>query len=73
MDTSDESISFDDDGVCSHCHTVGATVSQALFRPDHDALLGMVEKIKFHGRNMDYDCIFRAEWWSGQFFPSSSG
>ena len=54
MDTSDESIYFDADGVCSHCLPVGPSVSQAS-RPDHDAWV--VEKIKFHGRNMDYDCI----------------
>ena len=47
MDTSDESIYFDADGVCSHCLTVGPSVSQALLRPDHDALEGMVEKINF--------------------------
>lgn len=57
MDTSDESISFDEDGVCSHCRTVGESVSQALSMPDHDILEEMVEQIKFHGRNMDYDCI----------------
>lgn len=57
MDTSDESISFDDAGVCSHCRTTGGSVSQALSEPNHDALERMVDQIKFHGRNKDYDCI----------------
>lgn len=57
MDTSDESISFDDAGVCSHCLTTGGSVSQALSEPNHDALERMVDQIKFHGRNKDYDCI----------------
>ena len=57
MDTSDESIEFDDEGVCTHCHTVGPSVSKALSSVSDSSLAKTVDKIKSRGRDRDYDCI----------------
>jgi N-acetyl sugar amidotransferase len=58
MDTSDPEITFDSDGVCSHCSdysaycaTLGATDSRRR------ALEGLVAFLKAEGSGKDYDCI----------------
>lgn len=57
MDTSDESIEFDDNGVCNHCHTVGSTVSQAMSASNGAGILKLIDQIKSQGRQKEYDCI----------------
>ena len=59
MDTTDPEISFDDDGVCNHCHEYGRVVEQATFPPPRgqQMLAAMVAQIKREGRRRPYDCI----------------
>lgn len=40
MDTTDPDITFDEDGVCSHCHRYGATVQSTAYlkKREPDAL-----------------------------------
>ena len=57
MDMSDESISFDEMGICSHCRTIGSSASQTTSVSRDDELASMIDNLKFSGRNMDYDCI----------------
>jgi len=61
MDTSDPDISFDADGVCSHCRNYDLQAKPIVDRAasgeakkDLDAL---VERIKRRGRRAQYDCI----------------
>ncbi len=59
MDTTDPDISFDDDGVCNHCHEYDYKAQIRLFSEveGQQRLDEIVEKIKASGRNKDYDCI----------------
>jgi N-acetyl sugar amidotransferase len=59
MDTSDAEISFDEDGVCSHCHRYERLVAAGVHpQPQGERLLEqMAERIKRHGRRRPYDCI----------------
>jgi hypothetical protein len=59
MDTSDPEITFDENGVCNHCHTYERRVAEATFRPPlGDQMLGaIVAQIKREGRRRPYDCI----------------
>jgi N-acetyl sugar amidotransferase len=59
MDTSDPEITFDGDGVCSHCHEYERRVVEAVFPPllGHQMLAAKVEQIKREGRRRPYDCI----------------
>ncbi|WP_417740137.1 N-acetyl sugar amidotransferase [Rosistilla oblonga] len=59
MDTTDTAITFDDEGICDHCHSV-----QEHVRPNwhtdqrgRDELARIVERIKHDGRKRDFDCI----------------
>lgn len=58
MDTSDPWISFDDDGVCSHCRDYDSFIV-ALGDEDERRrkLDAIVERLKQAGRGKDYDCI----------------
>ncbi len=59
MDTSDTNITFDQDGVCDHATDFIKNV-QPKWKTDsksYDELSTLVEKIKFRGRNSEYDCI----------------
>jgi N-acetyl sugar amidotransferase len=59
MDTSDPDISFDVQGVCSHCHNYLKIIqSESYLQKRHPgALEKLVETIKEKGRNSSYDCI----------------
>jgi N-acetyl sugar amidotransferase len=59
MDTSDPEISFDQDGVCHHCHEYERVIAERVFPPPrgHQLLAAIVAQIKREGRRRDYDCI----------------
>jgi N-acetyl sugar amidotransferase len=59
MDTSDPEISFDENGVCNHCHAYDATVEQYVKRgPEGWAELeAIASRIRDEGRGKKYDCI----------------
>ncbi len=59
MDTSDPEITFDEDGVCNHCHSY-AELHRRLVPPpgERERQLGaLVSNIKEHGRGREYDCV----------------
>lgn len=59
MDTSDADITFDENGVCSHCKSYEERLSSRTYTPeerDHK-LRDIVKKIKKSGSNGEYDCI----------------
>jgi len=59
MDTTDPEISFDADGVCSHCHAFEAArqilCGDPARRPQR--LAALVDVIKAAGRSREYDCL----------------
>jgi N-acetyl sugar amidotransferase len=59
MDTSDPEIFFDDDGVCNHCYDYERLLEQRVMKGEAGLhhLEGLVEKIKYDGRNKPYDCV----------------
>jgi len=59
MDTSDPTISFDENGVCNHCHTYDLLVSKRVYagKDDEHRLNQLVENIKRDGRGREYDCV----------------
>jgi N-acetyl sugar amidotransferase len=59
MDTSDPEITFDENGVCNHCHDYERRVAAEVFRPPlgHQMLAATVAQIKRDGRRKRYDCI----------------
>lgn len=61
MDTSDPEISFDSNGLCSHCQRYDRMVRDIVIRADRgerqSELEAIVAQIKERGRNSDYDCI----------------
>lgn len=59
MDTSDPEITFDADGVCSHCHSYDLIQARYGIPPDRreELLAQRVQKIKDEGRGKKYDCI----------------
>ena len=59
MDTSDSSISFDENGVCDHCRGFKEHV-EPNWHPNAGGerkFAAVVEKIKEDGRGRDFDCI----------------
>ena len=59
MDSSDPEISFDLNGICSHCKKFD-TISSKDWWPNEDGakkLDVILEKIKSDGRGAEYDCI----------------
>lgn len=56
MDTSDPEITFDEHGVCNHCHAFSALASGGLQHPP-EALNQLVRGIKEAGAGNDYDCV----------------
>ena len=59
MDTSDKKITFDEKGVCDHCHTFYKYVLPN-WRTDGSGLAALqviVKKIKRAGKGKDFDCI----------------
>jgi N-acetyl sugar amidotransferase len=59
MDTTDPEISFDSQGVCSHCKRYDARVRAELFvdTPGREALDRLVARIKEAGKGREYDCL----------------
>lgn len=59
MDSSDPSIVFDDNGVCSHCHFYDDVLSKKYMPDEKGAkyLDRMIKKIKEDGKDNEYDCI----------------
>jgi N-acetyl sugar amidotransferase len=59
MDTSDPDISFDDQGVCNHCHQYDFRRRLELPSPDQALVIleDIVARIKSEGRRKRYDCI----------------
>ncbi|MCP8713229.1 N-acetyl sugar amidotransferase, partial [Streptomyces sp. AC04842] len=59
MDTSDPLITFDDQGVCSHCTTFDTSTSKFWYPNEHGAQLFQkrIDAIRAERRNHEYDCI----------------
>ena len=59
MDVSDPEISFDEDGVCNHCHRFDEIAEKHWFPDERGAriLAEQVERIKAAGAGRDYDSI----------------
>lgn len=59
MDTSDPDITFDEQGICSHCHTYRTELPKRVYHgTEAEQRLGaLVDAIKNAGRNKAYDCI----------------
>lgn len=61
MDTSDPEISFDSNGVCSHCQRYDRMVRDIVASADRGErqveLEAIVSQIKERGRSKEYDCI----------------
>jgi aminotransferase len=59
MDTTDPDITFDDEGVCSHCHNFEVAL-KPYWRPGRDGqeeLASLLETIRREGQGKQYDCI----------------
>lgn len=59
MDTTDPDISFDENGVCNHCHTYDRLVRDYV-RDGADGLRELeriAEKIRGEGKDKKYDCV----------------
>ena len=59
MDTSDPEISFDKDGVCSHCNRY-ENVTKSHQYPDEEGERrwhAIADKIRKSGKGQNYDCI----------------
>ena len=59
MDTSDPDITFDADGVCSHCRDYDRVMRGYVFPDDlgRQKLLDAVSRMRTAGRGRRYDCI----------------
>ena len=59
LDTTDPSITFDDDGVCNHCNYFDNNIQPAWF-PNEEGkakLEEMLAEVKAYGKGKEYDCI----------------
>ena len=59
MDTSDPEITFDDEGVCNHCHRFVELAKRSWFPNEEGTreLDGLIERMKAAGKGKEYDCI----------------
>lgn len=59
MDTTDPDITFDEHGVCSHCHYFDRNIRPVWPSQDRGKveLKRMLEKVKAYGSGKTYDCI----------------
>lgn len=60
MDTTTNLISFDNAGVCNFCKEYESVAAETFRRPLADRekeLRALIEKIKVHGKDKEYDCI----------------
>jgi N-acetyl sugar amidotransferase len=59
MDTSDPLISFNEDGVCSHCLNFESNI-RPVWHPDETGaqrLMKLASEIKNYGKDKEYDCV----------------
>lgn len=59
MDTTDLNITFDENGVCNHCHRYDYLLHQRVFQGDEaeEKLKNLITSIRRSGKNHTYDCI----------------
>jgi N-acetyl sugar amidotransferase len=59
MDTTDPEISFDEEGVCNHCHDYDRRLEAEVFpgAKGRQQLAKVVAQIKREGKGKKYDCI----------------
>jgi len=59
MDTSDPEITFDENGICNHCHNFDEVTSKGWFPNEEGVhkLNAIIETIKNYGADREYDCI----------------
>ena len=59
MDTSDPEITFDEQGICNHCHQFDQRASGEWFpnAEGRNRWAALVEQIKASGKGQEYDCI----------------
>ncbi|WP_063672891.1 N-acetyl sugar amidotransferase [Spirosoma panaciterrae] len=59
MDTSDNYIVFDDNGVCNHCHNYDLVVTNNVIpkAQRQEKIAHLINKIKLSGKGNKYDCI----------------
>jgi len=59
MDTSDEKIHFDENGVCDYCNNYKSNILPNWYTDarGEEELLRIADKIKKEGRGKDFDCI----------------
>ena len=59
MDTTDNEIIFDENGVCNHCHEYEERKKKLITNPiqREKALQEIIQKIKDAGKGKKYDCI----------------
>ena len=59
MDTSDKTLTFDEDGVCEYCVNFKENIEPNWFPNEKgiEKITPLIEKIKKDGKNKDHDCI----------------
>lgn len=59
MDTSDPEITFDEQGICNHCHAYDLRARHELISAQEreSRLAALVARIKQDGQGKDYDCV----------------
>lgn len=59
MDTSDPDITFDEKGICSHCHRYDEELPKRVFKGTEaeNKLNNLLSQIKAAGKKNEYDCI----------------
>jgi N-acetyl sugar amidotransferase len=59
MDTSDPDITFDEKGVCSHCHRYDVELPKRVFKGTEaeSKLNSLLSQIRASGKDKEYDCI----------------
>lgn len=57
MDTTVEDVFFDDNGICNYCKNYEKRVVNENIENKKQALLDLANKIKYDGKNKEYDCV----------------
>ena len=57
MDTTDPDIEFDENGYCNHCRRCEQLQTGLSESESQQKLNELITKIKYNGKNKDYDCI----------------
>lgn len=59
MDTSDQDIVFDEEGICNHCHSYTTRIPSRIYTEEErqEKLNKVVSDIKSAGERSEYDCI----------------